>query len=121
MKKTVVVWALIIAAVIVVSVTLYNNIQFYDVYPLNKIKSNDTVPWELNITRLSDNSKLIVKDKDILYENRNKFKVTIDRNVYISTPQYVVEIYTNEKLMDTYYLLELGQVNFGTIEHDILK
>ena len=80
------------------------------------MKSNESEKWTLYIFEPDGKNLLTVTDNTILYENRKSFKITISKEVYMSTPQYIVEVYKNDKLIDRYYLLNLNQIEFGTIE-----
>lgn len=85
------------------------------VYPLSKVK-NDGASWALIITEVGQDSPLVtISDQHKLYQNKKDFRITIMQDVYWSTPGYLVKVFRNGKEIQSYPLLYLEQVDFGTI------
>ena len=121
MKKIIISLLLIILVVACICLNDCNKLYGNTVeYPLSKVRKDDKVEWGLHVIKTPDRDLLIVSDNTLLYENRESFKVKFDKDVYMSTPAYFVKIFKNGKEVKSYPLLELEQIEFGTM-HNLIN
>lgn len=113
---------IITIAIIVLTAGIFLNILFNKrgndggiIYPLADMRSNKS-KWVVSITKVDSEMKsLVIADSDILYANKNSFKIEMLEDAYITTPAYIVRIIKNGKEIQKYPLLSLEQIEFGNI------
>ena len=118
-KKAYLVLIIIIVIIVCLSCWLFYTDQSYEgkvVYPLSKVK-NDGANWVLSITEVgNENPLLIITDQQTLCDNKRDFKITLMQDVYWLTPCYFVRLFRNGNEIQSYPLLYLEQVEFGSIK-----
>ena len=89
------------------------------IFPLKNIGSvDDAVNWQVCVLNDAQDKILFdVNDPRLLYGNRELFSIRIDDDVNMTTPQYVVKILKNNEISAVYYLIDINQINFGTIPY----
>lgn len=90
------------------------------ILPLKDIVSiEDASNWRIYVLNdAQDKILLDVYDPILLYDNRELFSIQNDNDVYKTTPQYVVKILRNDKVYGLYYLIDIDQIDFGTIPYE---
>ena len=90
------------------------------ILPLKNIESiEDASNWRICVLNdAQDKILLDVDDPVLLYDNRELFSIHNDNDVYKTTPQYVVKILRNDKVYGLYYLINIDQIDFGTIPYE---
>ncbi len=122
MKKVLVIIGVIVTISLCIWLFCFKAYDAKVVYPLSKVKNDEVTDWVLCITETGvEEDLLVVSDRKVLYENKKSFKVNIIDDVYWSTPAYFIRVYKNGEEVQSYPLLYLEQIDFGTIQQNLIQ
>ena len=127
MKKVKIIVAVVI--IILLSCAAYVAYIYYDdpnrAYPtdihlLNKMRPDKNSDYLLVWKNFEKDEIYIIDDDDLLYENRNRFEIINDIQVYYTaTMQWAFALYKNGEIVDTAICdeeMKMSKITFGTLE-----